>query len=261
MIEQTWNKVKTFKKLYITVYLLLFQNEFTLRLIIVSIFQIWPIFYCSYFAYRLLKRAKNRSTYILSGYFIITALTYFLATLSTYLVATPISYFIYVISIYFFVFSFCFLINFSWLLTKLDEKSCNTTFFLRVTFYAILSLFVIIIGIPFNGITLNASTGNIPTYSLFFLGFSWAYILFFYIIPQIYFSLKILKIYEGIVLKRRINMFIISVFLGLLVAVFMFLYNTWTENVIFRTIYLFIIPELGTYAGYLIYKGFGKELD
>ena len=240
---------------------MLFQNEFTVRLIVVSAFQIWPIFYCSYFAYRLLKRAKNRSTYILSGYFITTALTYFLATLSTYLVATPLSYFIYVLSIYFFVFSYSFLINFSWLLTKLDEKSCNTTFFIRVTFYAILSLFVMIIGILFNGITLNASTGNIPTYSLFFLGFSWTYILCFYIIPQIYLSLKILKIYEGIVLKRRINLFIISVFIGLLVAVFMFLYNTWTENVIFRTFYLFIIPELATYAGYLLYKGFGKELD
>ncbi len=240
---------------------MLFQNEFTLRLIIVSIFQIWPIFYCSYFAYRLLKRAKNRSTYILSGYFIMTALTYFLATLSTYLVATPLSYFIYVISLYFFVFSFSFLINFSWLLTRLDEKSCNTTFFIRVTFYAILSLFVIIIGIPFNGITLNASTGNIPTYSLFFFGFSWAYILFFYIIPQIYLSLKILKIYEGIVLKRRINLFLISVFIILILVVLLFLYNTWTENVIFRTVYLFIIPELATCAGYLVYKGFGKELD
>lgn len=240
---------------------MLFQNEFTLRLIIVSIFQIWPIFYCSYFAYRLLKRAKNRSTYILSGYFIMTALTYFLATLSTYLVATPLSYFIYVISVYFFVFSFNFLINFSWLLTKLHEKSCNTTFFIRVTFYAILSLFVILIGIQFNGITLDASTGNIPIYSLFFLGFSWTYILFFYIIPQIYLSLKILKIYEGIYLKKRLNSFIISVFLMLLMAVFMFIYNTWTENVVFRTFYIFIIPELGVFAAYFVYKGFGKELD
>ena len=240
---------------------MLFQNEFTIRLIIVSIFQIWPIFYCSYFAYRLLKRAKNRSTYILSAYFITTALTYFLATLSTYLVATPLSYFIYVISIYCFVFSFSFIINFSWLLTKLDEKSCNTTFFIRVILYAILSLFVIIIGIPFNGITLNASTGWIPTYSWFFLGFSWTYFLIFLIIPELYLSFKILKVYRGIVLKRRLNLFIISVFLGLLMLVFLFLYNAWTENVIFRTVYLLIMPELGTYAGYLLYKGFGKELD
>jgi len=174
---------------------LLFQNEFTVRLIIVSIFQIWPIFYCSYFAYRLLKRAKNRSTYILSAYFATTALTYFLATISTYLVFTPFSYILYVVSIYIFVFSYSFLINFSWILIRLDEKSCNTKFYLRVTLYAIVSLYVIIIGIFFNGITLNASTGWIPSYSWFFLGFSWTYFLIFLIIPQLYLSSKILRIY------------------------------------------------------------------
>jgi len=240
---------------------LLFQNELTIRLIIVSIFQIWPIFYCSYFAYRLLKRAKNRSTYILSAYFATTALTYFLATISTYLSNTPISYPVYVISIYFFVFSFSFLINFSWLLTNLDVKSRNTTFYLRLSIYGILSSYIIIIGVLFNGITLNESTGWIPVYSWFLLGFSWIYFLLFLIIPQIYLSLKILKVYEGIVLKRRLNRFIISVFLGLLVLVFLFLYNTWTENELFRTFYIFIIPELATIAAYLIFKGFGKNLE
>ena len=240
---------------------LLFQNDLFVRLIVVSVFQIWPIFYASFFAYKLLKRAKNRSTYILSAYFITTALTYFLATLSTYLVVTPFAYIIYVISIYFFVFSYNFVINFSWLLTKLDEKSSKTTFYLRVIFYAILSLFVIIIGIPFNGITLNAGTGWIPNYSWFFLGFSWSYFLIFYTFPLLYLSLKILKVYEGIVLKRRLNRFIISVFLMLLVAFFMFLYNTWIENVIFRTFYLFIMPELGMLGAYLVYKGFGKDLE
>ena len=244
---------------------LLFQSGITLRFIIVSIFQIWPVFYCSYFAYRLLKRAKNRSTYILSAYFATTSLTYFIATLSTYLnffnLFEPLSYLIYVISIYFFVFSFSFLINFSRLLTKLDEKKCNTTFFLRVVLYAILSSFVIIIGILFNGITLNASTDWIPVYSWFFLGFSWIYFLLFLIIPQIYLSFKILRVFEGIVLKRRLNRFIIATFLGLLVLVFLFLYNTWIENDIFRTVYIFIIPELATIAAYLVYIGFGKELD
>ena len=240
---------------------LLFQNEFTIRLVVVSVFQVWPIFYCSYFAYRLLKRAKNRSTYFLSAYFITTALTYFLATISTYLSNTPYSYPIYVISIYFFVFSFSFLINFSWLLTNLDEKSSNNTFYLRISIYGILSSYVIIMSFLFNGITLNSSTGWIPTYSWFFFGFSWSYIFLFLIIPQIYLSFKILKVYEGIVLKRRLNRFIISVFLGLLVLVFLFLYNTWTENIVFRTFYIFVMPELATFAGYIVYKGFGKELD
>jgi len=270
---------------------LLFQNEFIIRLIIVSLFQIWPVFYGSYFAYRLLKRAKNRSTYTMSGYFITTALTYFLATISTFFVNTPLSYILYVISIYVFVFSYSFAINFSWLLTRLDEKSCNTKFYLRTILYAILSLYVLLVAIPFNGITLNASTGWIPTYSWLFLGISWTYFLIFLIIPQIYLSFKILKVYEGVALKQRLNMFlisvllvmvlavfmllyntwtenvifrtfyVISVLLVMVLAVFMLLYNTWTENVIFRTFYVFIMPELGVFAAYFVYKGFGKMLD
>ena len=243
---------------------LLFQNEFIVRLIVVSAFQIWPIFYASYFAHKLLNRAKNRSTYTLSSFFILTALTYFLATLSTFVVGTPLdtfAYITYVFSIYTLIFSYSFLINFSWLLIKLDEKTCNTKFFLRAIIYAILSLYVLVLAIPFNGITLNASTGWTPVYSWFFLGFSWTYILIFLIIPQIYLSLKIMKIYEGIVLKRRLNLFLISVFLGLLIPTFVFLYHAMPENVIFRTFYLLTMPEIGVYAAYLIYKGFGKELD
>ena len=240
---------------------MLFQNDFTIRLIIVSLFQIWPVFYGSYFSYKLLKRAKNRSTYILSGFFATTALTYFLATISTFLVTTPLGYIIYVISIYVFVFSYSFIINFSWILTKLDEKSCNTKFFLRVTLYAILSLYVLVIAIPFNGITLNSSTGWIPHYSWFFLAINWIYFVIFLIIPQLYLSRKILKEYEGIVLKKRIILFTISVFLVLVLAVFMFLYNAMPENEIFRTFYIFIMPEMGIIAAYLVYRGFGKQLD
>ena len=243
---------------------MLFQNEFIVRVIVVSVFQIWPIFYASYFAYKLLKRAKNRSTYTLSTFFILTALTYFLATLSTFLVATPLvtfTYITYLSSIYTLIFSYSFLINFSWILTKLDEKTCNTKFFLRAILYAILSLYVLVIAILFGGITLNASTGWVPVYSWFFLGFSWTFISIFLIMPQIFLSLKIVKIYEGIVLKRRLNLFLISVFLGLLIPIFVFLYHAMPDNLVFRTFYLLTMPEVGAYAAYLIYKGFGKDLD
>ena len=240
---------------------MLFQNEFTLRLIAASVLQIWPIFYSSYFAYRILKRAKNRSTYTMSAYFITTALTYFVATVSIFLVNTPYAYIVYMISIYFLVFSYSFLINFSWLLTRLDEKSSHTELYLRITLYAILSLYVIIIGIPFNGITLNASTGWAPNYSWLFLGISWTYFLIFLIIPQLFLSLKILKIYRGIVLKKRLNLFIISGFLVLFMAVSLFLYNTWSENIIYKTFHIIIGLVFGISAAYLVYKGFGKELD
>jgi len=241
---------------------LLFQTDFITRVIAVSLLQIWPIFYFSYFAYRLLKRAKNRSTYTLSAYFIATALAYFIATISIFLINTPFSYIIYVFSLYIFVFSYSFLINFSWVLTKLDEKSSYTKLYLRITIYGILSLYVLLIAfVPFIGITLNASTGWIPNYSWFFLGFSWFYFLVFLIIPQIYLSMKILKVYEGIVLKRRLNLFIISAFLALLFPLSLFLYHTWTENAIYRIFHLLIVQVLGIYAAYLVYKGFGRDLE
>ena len=240
---------------------MLFQNELIVRLVTASVLQIWPIFYLSYFAYKLLKRAKNRSTYTLSSYFIATALAYFFATISIFLVNTPFAYILYVFSIYIFVFSYSFAVNFSWLLTKLDEKASYSKYYLRIILYAILSLYVLLFAIPFNGITLNASTGWIPTYSLFFLAINWTYILIFLIIPQIYFSFKIRKIYEGIVLKRRLNMFLISVLLVLILAVSLFLYHTIPENIVFRTFHISIGLVFGIIAAYLIYKGFGKELE
>ncbi len=240
---------------------MLFQNELTLRLIAASFLQIWPIFYMSYFAYKLLKRAKNRSTYTLSAYFISAALTYFLATFSIFLVNTPFAYSFYVVSIYLFVFSFSFLINFSWLLIKLDEKTCYTKNVLRVILYAVSSLYVFVIAIPFKGITLNASTGWIPHYSLLFLVFSWAYFLIFLIIPQLYLSFKIWKVYDGIVLKRRLTMFIISVFLMMVLAISLFVYYTIPDNIIFRIFHISIGIVFGISAAYLIYKGFGKELE
>ena len=70
-----------------------------------------------------------------------------------------------------------------------------------------------------------------------------------------------MKIYEGIVLKRRLTRFIISELMMLLIIVFMFLYNTLTTNVVFRMFYILVIPELGMVVAYLVYIGFGKDLD
>ncbi len=55
---------------------MLLQGILTQRIIIVLIFQVWPIFYLSYLAYKLLKRAKNRATYTLSSVFLFIAFTY-----------------------------------------------------------------------------------------------------------------------------------------------------------------------------------------
>jgi len=70
------------------------------RIILGLITQGWVIVYGSYFAYKLLKRGKNRATFTLSGFFISLALTFFLANLSILLINTPFAYVLYITSIY-----------------------------------------------------------------------------------------------------------------------------------------------------------------
>jgi len=240
---------------------MLLQSILIQRIIIVLIVQIWPIIYSSYFAYKLLKRGKNRATFSLSGFFISFALTFFLATLSVLLINTPFSYVLYIISIYLFFFTHSLFVIFTWVLVKLDEKTPIWKFHLGITFYGIISTYVFWVGFYFNGIRLDSSTSWIPNFSWFFLIFSWTFLFIFVIIPQIYLSFKLVKVFEGIKLKHRINLFIVSVFLELIMVFSLFLYHVLVTNEIYRTFYIIVMPATATIAGFLIYKSFGKELE
>jgi hypothetical protein len=240
---------------------MLLQADLTQRIIIILIIQVWPIFYGNYFAYKLLKRAKSRSTITLGSYFILLPLAYFLATTSVLFVNTPFSYLLYIIGIYFFVFSHCFLLLFCWVLVKLDDKAPYWKFHLIITFYGIISAYVFLIGFYFNGISLDASTNWLPNFSWVFLIISWVFLLIFLVIPQIYYSIKLLNVFEGVMLKRRINLFIISIFLELSVVFSLFLYNTLFDNQFYRTFHIIVIPVTSTLSAFLIYKSFGQELQ
>lgn len=231
------------------------------RIIIGLITQGWPIIYGSYFAYKLLKRGKNRATFTLSGFFTSLALTFFLANLSILLINTPFAYVLYITSIYLFFFTHSLFVIITWVLIKLDEKTPTWKFHLGITFYGVISTYVFWIGSYLNGIRLDSSTGFIPKYSWFFLIISWTFLFIFVIIPQIYLSFKLVKVFEGVTLKHRINLFIISVFLELTMVFSLFLYHVLVENEIFRIFYILVMPATATIAGFLIYKSFGKELE
>lgn len=240
---------------------MLLQEILETRIIIGLITQGWPIIYGSYFAYKLLKRGKNRATFTLSGFFISLALTFFLANLSILLINTPFAYVLYITSIYLFFFTHSLFVIITWVLIKLDEKTPTWKFHLGITFYGVISTYVFWIGFYLNGIRLDSSTGWIPKYSWFFLIISWTFLFIFVIIPQIYLSFKLVKVFEGVTLKHRINLFIISVFLELTMVFSLFLYHVLVENEIFRIFYILVMPATATIAGFLIYKSFGKELE
>ena len=241
---------------------MLLQSALTERIIIVSIFQIWPIIYDSFFAYKLLKRAKNRSTATLSCYFIFYALAFFLALTSIVLANTPFAYLCYIIAFYSLIFSQSFIIIFSWLIVNLDEKISYKKYYFAILIYGIISTYVFWVGIFLEGIRYDSGTGWIPVFSWLFLFINWSYITIFLIVPEIILAVKLINLFEGVMLKQRIKLFIISVFLGFTILLLIVLYNTWINTtLVFKVIYLFVMPPLGTLATYFIYKSFGKVLE
>jgi hypothetical protein len=240
---------------------LFLQSALTERIIIVSIFQIWPIIYEFFFAYNLLKRAKNRSTATLSCLFIFTALAYFLTSASIFLTNTPFAYLCYIIGFFAFIFAHSFIIIFSWLIVNLDEK-ISSKYYLGILFYGILSTYVFWVGIFFEGIRYDSGTGWIPVFSWLFLFISYSYTIIFLIVPEIILAVKLINMFEGIPLKRRIKLFLISVFLEFAIVLLIILYNTWiNNNLVFKVFYFLITQPVGTLAAYFIYRSFGKGLE
>jgi len=239
---------------------LILQSALTERIILVSVFQIWPIIYDSFFAYKLLKRAKNRSTATLSCLFIFSALTFFLAFISIFLVDTPFAYVCYVIAFYAFIFAHSFVIIFSWLIVNLDKK-LTYKYYLVILIYGIISTYVFWIGMFLEGIRYDSGTGWIPVFSWLFLFVSWSYVIIFLIVPEIILAVKLINIFEGVPLKRRIKLFILSIFLEFVIVLLIILYNTWIDNAVFKVIHLFVVPPLSMISAYFIYKSFGKGLE
>jgi len=241
---------------------LLLQSALTERIIVVAILQIFPIIYDSFFAYKLLKRAKNRSTTTLSCYFIFFALAFFLGFVSIVLANTPFAYLCYIIAFFSITFSQSFIIIFSWLMVNLDEKISYKKYYFAILIYGIISTYVFWVGIFLEGIRYDSGTGWIPVFSWLFLFISYGYTAIFLIVPEIILAVKLLNLFEGVILKRRIKLFIISVFLGFTILLLIILYNTWINNIpVFKVIYLFVMTPLGTLAAYFIYKSFGKGLE
>ena len=240
---------------------MLLQSALTERIIIVSIFQIWPIIYDSFFAYKLLKRAKRRSTATLSCVFSFNALALFLGFVSILLANSLFAYLCYLIACYTFIFAQSFVVIFSWLMVKVDEKLSYKKYFLGILIYGIVSTYVFWIGIFLEGIRYDSGTGWIPIFSGLFFFVSLSYITIFLIVPEIILAVKLINIFEGVLLKRRIKLFVISMFSQFAIVILIALYNTYIDNAVFKVIYLFIVPPLGILTAFFIYKSFGKGLE
>ena len=241
---------------------MIFQEALIQRIIIISIFQTWPIFYQLFLAYKLLNRVKNPLSYMLGSYFIFNAIAFIFPFPSIIFINTPLAYCFMFLTWFFIIFSQGFLVIFSWELKSLSKPLRFKKIIPWIGLNLIFTSYVIWAGVLFQGIKYDASTFWIPTFSWEFAITSWIVLSLYLVLPQSIFAFKLLKSFQGEIIKKRILKYLISVILEYFLTFMLILYNTWTDNQIFRLIYLFIISfPLGILAAYLIYKSLIKELD
>ena len=235
---------------------ILFERIFTFL-----VAQAWPIIYGPYFAYKLLKRAKTRSTISLSAFFINMAMVFIIALFSIFFTGTPYSKVIYSISLFLYMFIQGFLILTIYFMTNITKKISKSSIMLFLFCYLMLASYVFWIGFPFGGLIYGPSTGWRPEFSWFFFWVSIFYITCFLILPGLFLAKKLLREFKGLPMENRVKMFIFGVFLFFLEHYFLLLYNTWTENLIYHSIHLVIAVPLTAGAAYLTYRGFGRSLN
>ena len=241
---------------------MILQSALTQRIITISLTQIWPIIYTSILAYKVIKRAKNQLTYTLSFIFAINSIVYFLPIFSVLFinVSGMIAYAFYIIPFFLFIFNQGLIVIFTWLLTKLGEKFSIIKIITLIIIDGLISSYVFWIGILFGGIRYDSETGWIPTFSLEFAYLSWIIATIVFLLPEMLLSIKIIITYEGKIMRKRIRLFLIGMFLEFMFIYYLVLYNTWVENQVFRMFNPLIALPLGIFSAYFIYKGFGKEL-
>ncbi len=240
---------------------MLFLTALEQRIIVVSITQCWPIAYSIFFAYKLLKRSKNPVTISLSSFFITQSIALLMLIVSIFTVNTSVSYPIYILGYYLYFFSFAFLIIFSWIILNVDKKDSYKSNFVLIIFYSLTCGCIIGVGILTSGIQYGLNTGWIPIFSLGFAIISWLYIGLVYFIPEIIIVFKLLRTFKTSPIKKRINLLVISLLMGISLAAFPILYNYWIDNGYYRGIHTFIALPFATISAYISYRSLGKGLS
>lgn len=203
-----------------------------------------------YLAFHLLKRNYNRSTLILSAFYIFPGLAFVLNIIFFPYRTTVAGYVLYIISAFLLLFGQIFIVIFIINLFYTDQNFWLKNQNLIIFSYAIIIL--IVLNIP-GLITIIEGT---PVYSWVLLIISYIIFSLFIVIPTIIFSVKLYNIFEDETLKRKLKYFFIGI-IGMYFAYYgLILYNTWF-NPLFRSIWAILVFLTVVPSGILIFYGVG----
>jgi len=241
---------------------LLFQDVFVQRLLVITLFQTWPIVYNLFLANKLIKRSKNPLTFIIVTFFVMYSFAFLLRYPSLFFVTSSASlaYLFYFLAWFFFILSQGFLVIFSWQLNSLSKRATFKQVIPWIILNLVFSSYVIWAGFVFGGIKYDASNGWIPAFSPDFAIVSLIMVSVYLVLPHSILSFYLLKTFQGQV-KKRITRYILSVFLEFVIVYILIIYNTWVNNQVIGVLTFIINIPASTLAAYFIYKSLVSQLE
>ena len=204
----------------------------------------------------MLKRNRSRLSIFLSCFYILTSIGFILVTIRYNFIINPIAYILYIVGVFLINFSVVFLVLFNLNLVKSESQLSNKKFLVILLIYAIIYLSVLLIP---NGITLNADTNWFPVWTWwFFIIFSIVFAVIV-VFPNIILLVKLYKMFEDDVLKKKFRLFIIGIIILFIGVCGTALYNTW-DNVLFRLFWSIAGIIIVITSGTIIYYTWGRNI-
>lgn len=209
-----------------------------------------------FMAYKIIRRGKKRMNLYLSSFYLFSGTGGVINMIYANIFEEVIVIVLHFTTYYLFCFALVFVLVFVLILVKPTNMFGTKSQLFILAISAILLLGMLIIP---NGIIINPSTNWKPNWSWGFLIYSVLICTFIFIIPTIYYSIRIYSKFENQRLKKKWRHFLIG-----LLAYFFLYYGTSLSNTLnnddFRLIWSLIsLPTLITL--YLIYYGVGRQLE
>jgi len=214
-----------------------------------------------YLGYKLLRRSRSRLSLTLSIFYIL--LGFSTLTNVAFLLLTPTQLDILLYILYFFIsfttiFGFIFILIFIHNLLKIESIYSFKKYLLIIIIYG-LCCFFLLIGVP-EGITISDETNWTPVYSWNFLIAVYIFFTLSITITTLIYSIKLYNKFEDKNLKKKLRFFILGIFGMTIMFYGVVLFNTWNENVTFKSLWSILVIFIMVPSAYLIFYGIGQNL-
>ncbi|MFX1496348.1 MAG: hypothetical protein ACFFBH_02370 [Promethearchaeota archaeon] len=192
----------------------------------------------------------------LSLFYFLPATGFLLSLIFLLLSTSIIGYILYYFSAFCTLSGFIFLIIFMLNLTNIKPYHSSKRQIIIILIY--ISIGLIILFLP-GGITISESTDWSPIFSFPFFITMYIFFSSAIFVPSLILSLKLYKSFADKKLRKRFLYFFVGI-IGMFIAFYgLILFNTW-YNVIFRTIWAFLVFFIVVPSGIFIYYGIIHKL-